>query len=47
MDAPENVFTSEVLILHDYENGDCHDLDDRHLDRSRVESELLEDAADE
>ena len=42
MDALENVFIGEVLILHGYENGDCQELDDRHLDRSRVESELLQ-----
>ena len=42
MDALEIVFIGEVLILHGYEKGDCQDLDDRHLDRSRVESELLQ-----
>ena len=38
MDALGNVF----LILHGHENGDFQELDDRHSDRSRVESELLQ-----
>ena len=41
MDALDNVFFSEVLILHDHENDDCQELDDRHSDRSRGGSELL------
>ena len=42
MDALEIVFIGEVLILHVYENGDCQELHDRDLDRSRIESELLQ-----
>ena len=42
MDAIANVFTSEVLILNGYESGDCQDLDDRHLNRSRGGSELIQ-----
>ena len=42
MDALENVFVGEVLILHGHENGDCQEPDDRHSDRSRVGSELLQ-----
>ena len=36
MVALENVFVSEVLILHCHENGDCQEPDDRHSERSRV-----------
>ena len=42
MDALGNVFIGEVLILHGHENGDFQELDDRHSDGSRVESELLQ-----
>ena len=42
MDALENVFEGEVLILHYHKNGDCQELDDRHSDRSRGGSELLQ-----
>ena len=42
MDALGNVLIGEVLILHGPENDDCQELDDRHSDRSRIESELLQ-----
>ena len=42
MDALEHFFVGGVLILHCHENGDCQEPDDRHSDRSRVESELLQ-----
>ena len=42
MDALGNVFKGEVLILHGHENDDCQELDDRHSNRSRVGSELLQ-----
>ena len=42
MDALENVFDSELLILHYHENGDCEEPEDRHSDRSRGGSELLQ-----
>ena len=42
MDALGNVLKGEVLMLHCHENDDCQELDDRHSDRSRVESELLQ-----
>ena len=45
MDAFENVFVGEVLILHYHENGDCQEPDDRHSDRSRGGSALLQLAA--
>ena len=38
----ENVLKGEVLVLHGHEKDDCQELDDRHSDRSRVESELLQ-----
>ena len=41
MDAFENVFVGEALLLHFHENGDCQEPDDRHSERSRVGSELL------
>ena len=44
MDALENVFVGEVLILHCHKNGDCQEPDDRHSERSRVGSELLQSA---
>ena len=44
MDALGNSLQGEVLILHGQENDDCQELDDRHSDRSRVESELLQSA---
>ena len=37
-----NVFVDEVLHCH--ENGDCQEPDDRHPERSRVWSELLQSA---
>ena len=46
MDALENVFVGEVLILHCHENGDCQEPDDRHSERSRVGSELLQSTND-
>ena len=42
MDVPGNVLKSEVPIFHGHENDDCKELDDRHSDRSRVESEMLQ-----
>ena len=42
MDALENVFVGEVLIRHGHENGDSQEPDDRHPDRSRVGSEVLQ-----
>ena len=44
MNALANVLVDEVL--HCPENGDCQKPDDRHPERSRVWSELLESAAD-
>ena len=44
MDASVNVLEDEVLILHCHENGDCQEPDDRHAERSRVWSELLQSA---
>ena len=46
MDAFGNVHEDEVLILHCHENGDCHEPDVRHSDRSRVGPELLQLADD-
>ena len=46
MDALENVFVGQVLILHCHENGDCQEPDDRRSERSRVGSELLQSAHD-
>ena len=46
MDPLENVFVGEVLILHCHENGDCQESYDRHSERSRVGSELLQSADD-
>ena len=46
MDALENVFVGEVLILHSHESGDCQEPDDRHSERPRVGSELLQSADD-
>ena len=42
MNALVNVFVDEVLHCH--ENGDCQEPDDRHPERSRVWSELLQSA---
>ena len=42
MNAFGNVLKGEVLILHGHEKDDCQELDDRHSDRARVESELLQ-----
>ena len=39
-----NVLVDEVLILHCHENGDCQEPAVRHLERSRVWSELLQPA---
>ena len=44
MDALVNVLVDEVLILHCHENDDCQEPDDRHSERSRVGSELLQAA---
>ena len=46
MDDLEDVFAGEVLILHCLKNGDCQEPDDRHSERSRVGSELLQSADD-
>ena len=46
MDVLEDVFVSEVLILHCHENDNFHEPDDRHSKRSRVGSELLQSADD-
>ena len=42
MDALVNVLVGEVLTLHCHENGDCQEADDRHSERSRVGSKLLQ-----
>ena len=44
MDALVNVLVDEVLIPHCHENGDCQEPDDRHPERSRVWSGLLQSA---
>ena len=44
MNALVNVLVDEVLILQCHENGDCQEPDDRHPERSRVWSELLQSA---
>ena len=44
MDALENVFVSDVLILHCHEDGDCQEPNDRHSERSHVGSEVLQSA---
>ena len=44
MDALNNVFVGEVLILHCHQNSDSQEPDDRHSDRSRYGSELLRSA---
>ena len=44
MDAFVHVLVGEVLILHCHQNGDCQEPDDRHSDRSRGGSELLQSA---
>ena len=46
MDALEDAFRGEVLILQCHENGDCQEPDDRQSERSRVGSELLQSADD-
>ena len=42
MNALVNVLVADVLHCH--ENGDCQEPDDRHPERSRVWSELLQSA---
>ena len=39
-------FVGVVLILYCHENGDWQEPDDRHSERSRVGSELLQSAGD-
>ena len=46
MNALVNVLVGEVLSLHCHENGDCQEPDDRHSERSRVWSELLQSVGD-
>ena len=44
MDALVNILEDEVLTLHYHEIGDCQEPDDRHSDRLRGGSELLQSA---
>ena len=44
MNALVNVLVDEVLILQCHDNGDSQEPDDRHPERSRVWSELLQSA---
>ena len=46
MDALGNVSKGDVLILHGHVNDDCQEPDDRHSDRSRGGSEVLQSAYD-
>ena len=42
----ESVRKDEVLVLHCELDGDCEEPDERHSERSRVSSELLQSAGD-